>query len=66
MAVALFVGTRKGAFILRSSDRVKWELIGPSYLGHTANHVNRGNTRQRDAVVLECHGADVRTAGPTN
>src|SRR5438105_1443163 len=39
MSVALFVGTRKGAFILRSSDRSKWELVGPSYLGHTANHV---------------------------
>src|SRR3954449_4440275 len=39
MAVALFVGTRKGAFILRSNDRSKWEVVGPSYLGHTANHV---------------------------
>src|SRR5215510_14529947 len=39
MPVALFVGTRKGAFVLRSNDRSKWEIIGPSYLGHTANHV---------------------------
>jgi hypothetical protein len=39
MAVALFVGTRKGAFIMRSSDRQKWEVTGPSYLGHTANHM---------------------------
>jgi hypothetical protein len=39
MAVGLFVGTRKGAFILRSNDRSKWELVGPSYLGHTANHM---------------------------
>src|SRR2546423_14146095 len=39
MSVALFVGTRKGAFVLRSTDRSTWELVGPSYLGHTANHV---------------------------
>ena len=39
MSIALFVGTRKGAFVLRSNDRSKWELVGPSYLGHTANHV---------------------------
>src|SRR3954465_16008094 len=39
MAVALLVGTRKGAFILRSNDRCRWELTGPSYLGHTVNHV---------------------------
>src|SRR5262245_54374317 len=39
MAVALLVGTRKGAFILRSNDRQTWELIGPTYLGHFANHM---------------------------
>jgi hypothetical protein len=39
MTVALLVGTRKGAFILRSSDRAKWEVTGPVYLGHQANHV---------------------------
>src|SRR5919201_3578810 len=39
MSVALLIGTRKGAFILRSTDRCRWELVGPSYLGHTANHV---------------------------
>jgi hypothetical protein len=39
MSVALFVGTRKGAFVFRSKDRAAWEIAGPYYLGHTANHV---------------------------
>jgi hypothetical protein len=61
MSVALFVGTRKGAFILRSSDRCKWELVGPSYLGHTANHVVL-DPRDRQTVMMASRAGHL---GPT-
>lgn len=39
-AISLFIGTRKGAFILKS-DRTRrtWELSAPIYLGHIVHHV---------------------------
>jgi photosystem II stability/assembly factor-like uncharacterized protein len=61
MSVALFVGTRKGAFILRSNDRSKWELVGPSYLGHTANHVVL-DPRDGRTVLMASHAGHL---GPT-
>jgi photosystem II stability/assembly factor-like uncharacterized protein len=39
-SVVLLVGTRKGAFILRSDHaRERWELDGPHFLGHQVHHV---------------------------
>jgi hypothetical protein len=38
--VALLVATRKGAFILRADDpRRRWQLTGPSFLGHIVDHL---------------------------
>ena len=38
--VALFVGTRKGAFVFRAdAARRTWTLEGPIFLGHQLNHV---------------------------
>ena len=61
MTVGLFVGTRKGAFILRSKDRETWDLSGPIYLGHTANHVVC-DPRDGRTVVIGSRGGHL---GPT-
>jgi photosystem II stability/assembly factor-like uncharacterized protein len=38
--IALLVGTRKGAFLLRSDrSRRTWKLEGPHFLGNAVNHV---------------------------
>jgi hypothetical protein len=38
--VALLVGTRKGAFILKSDrSRRTWNLSGPTFLGHIVHHL---------------------------
>jgi photosystem II stability/assembly factor-like uncharacterized protein len=34
----LFVGTRKGAWILSSADRRSWSVDGPVFLGHIVQH----------------------------
>jgi photosystem II stability/assembly factor-like uncharacterized protein len=40
MAVGLFVATRKGAWILKSdAARSRWELTGPTFLGHIVHHL---------------------------
>ena len=36
-----WVGTRKGAFRFRSSDRRKWSTVGPVFPGEEVNHVIR-------------------------
>ena len=38
MTTRIFVGTRKGAWILSSDDRASWTCEGPSYLGHIIQH----------------------------
>ena len=39
-SVALLVGTRKGAFILRSdAGRRRWRLAGPHFFGHIVHHM---------------------------
>ena len=38
-AVSVWVGTRKGAFKFRSSDRKKWSVEGPFFRGMEVNHV---------------------------
>src|SRR5690349_13758809 len=38
--VALFIGTKKGAFMLRSDrTRRRWKLVGPWFLGNKVHHV---------------------------
>lgn len=38
--IALLVATRKGAFILRAdAQRRRWQLTGPSFLGHIVDHL---------------------------
>ena len=38
--VALLVGTRKGAFLLRSdAARATWDIDGPHFLGHIVHHL---------------------------
>ncbi|HEX9138745.1 MAG TPA: hypothetical protein VF848_03080, partial [Steroidobacteraceae bacterium] len=40
MTEALWIGTRKGAFVLRSdSRRRRWRLAGPQFLGHIVHHI---------------------------
>lgn len=39
-AQTLWIGTRKGAFALRSDARRKtWKLTGPQFLGHVVHHI---------------------------
>jgi hypothetical protein len=40
MASSLWIGTRKGAFTLRTDARRRgWRLSGPQFLGHVAHHI---------------------------
>ncbi len=40
MSSALWIGTRKGAFVLRPDARRRaWKLSGPQFLGHIIHHV---------------------------
>ncbi len=60
--VALLVGTRKGAFFVRSDRaRRQWALAGPHFLGHIVNHVVLD---PRDGKTLLC-AARAGHLGPT-
>jgi len=37
--VAVWVGTRKGAFVFRSTNRKSWDIDGPFVRGWEVNHV---------------------------
>ena len=39
MSLSLLIGTRKGAWRLRSGDRRAWTVEGPWFLGNTVHHV---------------------------
>src|ERR1700686_2957788 len=39
MSVAVWIGTRKGAFVARSKDRKTWKIEGPLLHGQEVNHV---------------------------
>ncbi len=39
MSVAVWIGTRKGAFVARSKDRKTWKMEGPHLRGQEVNHV---------------------------
>ncbi|TAK24751.1 MAG: glycosyl hydrolase [Chloroflexota bacterium] len=51
MSRTLYVGTRKGLFTLKSSDRRDWSLGEPAYLGHIINHAVLDPRDQRTVVV---------------
>lgn len=40
-SVAIWIGTRKGAFVARSKDRKTWKMEGPAFRGWEVNHVIR-------------------------
>src|SRR5712691_3360015 len=60
--VTLLVGTRKGAFFIKS-DRARrsWALSGPHFLGHIVNHIVLD---PRDRRTLLC-AARAGHLGPT-
>ena len=39
MRIAVWIGTRKGAFVFRSTDRKNWDVDGPFFKGWEINHV---------------------------
>src|SRR3954467_8698991 len=39
MTTALLVGTRKGAFVMTSTDRGAWSISEPMFLGHICSHM---------------------------
>ncbi len=60
--VALLIGTRKGAFILRSDSRRRdWRVAGPHFLGHAVHHIALD---PRDGRTLLC-AARAGHLGPT-
>jgi len=60
--VSLFVGTRKGAFILKANkDRSKWELSDPIFLGHVI-HDFVADTRTPGVMLM---AAKTGHLGPT-
>ena len=61
-SVALLIGTRKGAFVLRG-DRTRrtWKLSGPMFLGHIVHHVVL-DPRDRRTMLM---AASTGHLGPT-
>ena len=50
--VLLWIGTRKGAFVLRSDrERRSWKLVGPLFLGHRVHHVRIDPRDDRTVLV---------------
>jgi photosystem II stability/assembly factor-like uncharacterized protein len=62
MSGTLWIGTRKGAFALRSDARRKaWKLAGPQFLGHIIHHVVQ-DPRQPKVLLM---AAKTGHLGPT-
>src|SRR5271168_4890854 len=60
--IVVLVGTRKGAFLLRSdSSRRKWALEGPHFLGCIIHHMVL-DPRDRKTLVVACRTGHL---GPT-
>ena len=61
-AQTVWIGTRKGAFELRSdARREQWELIGPQFLGHVIHHIVE-DPRNSESVLI---AAKTGHLGPT-
>src|SRR5262245_51868289 len=41
MKLAVWVGTRKGAFVFRTANRRSWKIEGPFFRGWEVNHVSQ-------------------------
>ncbi len=62
MATTLWIGTRKGAFLLRADARRRsWKLSGPQFLGHIVHHIVQ-DPRERRVVLM---AAKTGHLGPT-
>ena len=58
--VALLIGTKKGAFVLRGdARRARWELSDPILLGHIVHHIVH-DVRDGDTVLVRPAGIDRR------
>ncbi|MGH7184573.1 MAG: glycosyl hydrolase, partial [Nitrospiraceae bacterium] len=55
--IALLIGTRKGAFILRS-DRARrtWKLSSPMFLGHIVHHLMLDPRDRRTMLMASSTG----------
>src|SRR5262245_6885832 len=61
-AQKIWIGTRKGAFVLRSDERRKnWKLAGPQFLGHVIHHIVQ-DPRNPKSILM---GARTGHLGPT-
>ena len=61
-AQTVWIGTRKGAFELRSdAGRQQWELSGPQFLGHVIHHIVE-DPRDSESVLI---AAKTGHLGPT-
>ena len=61
-AQTVWIGTRKGAFELRSdAGRQQWELSGPQFLGHVIHHIVE-DPRDAESVLI---AAKTGHLGPT-
>jgi photosystem II stability/assembly factor-like uncharacterized protein len=61
-AQTIWIGTRKGAFVLRSDERRKnWKLAGPQFLGHVIHHIVQ-DPRNPKSILM---GARTGHLGPT-
>jgi hypothetical protein len=61
-AQTIWIGARKGAFVLRSDERRKeWKLSGPQFLGHVIHHIVR-DPRNPKSVLM---AAKTGHLGPT-
>lgn len=62
MPGALWIGTRKGAFVLRpDARRAAWKLGGPQFLGHIIHHIVQ-DPRDRGTLLM---AAKTGHLGPT-
>ena len=62
MTDTLWIGTRKGAFALRSdAKRQQWRLTGPQFLGHIIHHIVQ-DPREPRALLM---AAKTGHLGPT-
>jgi hypothetical protein len=63
--VAIWIGTRKGAFVARSKDRRTWKIEGPHFRGLEVNHVAqdpREPNRYYAAVNSEWFGPHIHSS----
>ena len=60
--MTIWIGTRKGAFALRSDARRRtWKLSGPQFLGHVIHHIVQDPREPRVLLM----GAKTGHLGPT-